>query len=102
MNRFKTGDTVIVASGKDRGRSGRVIKVLPRTDRVIVEGLNLQSRRVKARRSGSKGQVVQTALPIDQSRVLPWCAVCKKGVRVRFNILADQKVRICAKCNSKL
>lgn len=102
MQRFKTGDKVVVISGQDRGRSGQVTKVISDLGRVVVEGVNLANRRIRPRRTGQKGQVVQVALPIHQARVLPWCATCQRGVRIKFNVLAGAKVRLCAKCNNKL
>ena len=102
MKRFKTGDSVIIISGLDKGHRGKVTRVISDEDRVVVEGANTQTRRVRARRSGQKGQLVQKNLPVHQARVLPWCDKCKKGVRVRFDVSGDQKIKLCAKCQAKI
>lgn len=65
----KKGDTVIVLTGKDKGKTGKIIKSFPQLDRVIVEGLNLAKRRQKPRKQGEKGQVVSVAVPIHVSNV---------------------------------
>jgi large subunit ribosomal protein L24 len=67
--KIKTGDNVIVISGKDKGLSGKVLKAFPRDNKVIVEGINKKKRHQKPRQEGKKGQVVETAYPIHVSNV---------------------------------
>lgn len=95
---IKKGDNVIVLAGKDRGKTGKVLKAMPTEERVVVEALNLRSRRVRPRRSSEKGQVVEKAQPMHVSNVALYCASCKKGVRVRAKIDGAKKLRVCATC----
>jgi large subunit ribosomal protein L24 len=67
---IKKGDTVAIIAGKDKGKSGKVLQTFPKLNRVVVEGINLSKRHLRARRSGEKGQVVEFSMPIHASNVL--------------------------------
>jgi large subunit ribosomal protein L24 len=69
--RIKSGDQVKVVTGKDKGKTGKVIQVFPRLGRVVVEGVNASKRHLKTRKDGQKGQVVEFSMPIDVSNVQP-------------------------------
>ncbi len=97
---LKKNDVVAVMTGKDKGKTGKILRVLP--DRVIVEGVNLRKRREKARRSGTKGQVVEVPSPVHRSNVLLYCSACKKGVRFGQKISGKKKIRVCKKCGREL
>ena len=101
---LKKGDKVVVASGRDAGRQGQVLRALPATRQVVVEGLNLKRRRERARKSGEKGQVVETAYPLPTSVVRLWCSKCGKGVRVGVALdkKSKAKTRVCKKCGSTI
>ena len=100
--RIKKGDTVQIITGKDRGKSGKVMRVNPQQERVIVEGLNLYKKHVKPRRQGEKGQVVEVPRPIHASNVLPWCGSCRKGVRVGMRGEGSSRTRYCKSCNTAI
>lgn len=99
---LKKGDNVIVISGKDKGKQGKVARVFRDRDRVSVEGVNFAKRRIKPKRSGEKGQVVEVSLPLHISNVLIYCDKCKKGVRQKSDIKKGKKVRICVKCSKQI
>jgi large subunit ribosomal protein L24 len=69
--RIKTGDTVKVVAGKDKGKTGKVIQVFPKLNRVVVEGVNMAKRHLRARGTSQKGQVIEFSMPIHISNVLP-------------------------------
>lgn len=69
--RIKTGDLVKVTTGKDRGKTGKVVQVFPKLRRVVVEGVNMSKRHLRPRRQGDKGQIIEFAMPINISNVLP-------------------------------
>ena len=93
------GDTVIVVSGDDRGKTGRVLAVFPDKKRVLVEGINFAKKHSKGTRQNPQGGIQEKELPVHISNVLPMCQRCGKGVRVRNLKLADGKrVRACATC----
>lgn len=100
---IKKGDAVIIVAGKDRGKRGKILQVLPRNSQVVVEGLNLRAKNVRPRKQGEKGQVVRYNAPLDLSNVLLYCANCGKGRR--SGVLTAQngvKTRICTKCKRQI
>lgn len=102
--RIRKGDTVQIIAGKDRGKTGKVLLVFPKSSMVAVEGLNMYKKHVKAKREGEKGQVVNVARAIPASRVMLFCSACGKGRRVgiRIDEQGKSKVRYCRKCQKSL
>lgn len=99
MQKIKKGDLVEIIKGKDKRRRGRVTKVFPKENKLIVEGLNLLYKHIRPRREGEKGQRIQFSAPIHISNVMLVCPKCHKRTRVGFKILDDKrKVRVCKKC----
>ena len=99
----KTGDTVIVLSGKDRGRKGKVLAVSPKEGKVIVEGRNIVTKHVKPRRMGEQGGIVKAEGAIYASKVQILCPRCGKPTRVAHKLYEDgTKERVCAKCGEAL
>ena len=100
--KLKTGDNIVVISGKDRGRKGKIIRVFPKAGEVVVEGMNIRKKHVRAKQQGQKGQVVQMPAPFSASNTMIFCDTCKKGVRVGYKMEEKQKLRICKKCKAAL
>ncbi len=99
----KTGDTVIVISGKDRGKKGKVLAVSPKEGKVIVEKINIVSKHVKPRRMGEPGGIIKAEGALYASKVQLYCSHCNKQTRAGHKILDDgKKERICVKCGAKL
>ncbi len=98
----KTGDTVVVISGDDKGTKGEVIAVSPKEGKVIVKGANIIHKHVKPRKQGETGGIVDAEGAIYASKVQIWCDKCKKGVRIAHKVEGDKKIRVCAKCGAKL
>lgn len=97
----KKGDTVVVLSGKDRGKKGKVLEVSPKEQKVIVEGLNLVTKHVKPRKAGDKGGIVKAEGALYACKVMSVCPKCQNPTRVAHKFLTDGKrVRVCknAKC----
>ena len=99
---IKTGDTVIVLSGDDKGAKGKVIAVSPKEGKVLVEGANIIHKHVKARRQGDESGIIDAEGAIYASKVALWCDACKKGVRVKHVVKDGKKIRVCAKCGKEL
>jgi large subunit ribosomal protein L24 len=98
-NRIKKGDTVVILSGKDKGNSGKILKVYPKNDLVLVEGLNLRKRHRRPRKAGEKGSIVQMATPMAQSKLMPKCPSCGKAARIGTHVTeAGERKRVCKKC----
>lgn len=102
MMKIKSGDKVLIISGKDRGRVGKVFKSFPREKKILVEGINLRKKHVKPRREGEKGQIIEMPAPIDVSNVKLICPKCGKPTRVSFKIEAERKFRVCKKCGQEV
>jgi len=99
---IKTGDTVIVLSGDDKGVKGKVIAVSPKEGKVLVEGANIIHKHVKARKQGDESGIIDAEGAIYASKVALWCDACKKGVRVKHVVKDGKKIRVCAKCGKEL
>ena len=100
--KIKKSDNVKILSGKDRGKIGKVLRVIPKTGKIMVEGLNLVKKHNKARRQGQKGQRVSVPAALDASNVMLICPKCSKSTRIGFKLSKDSKFRICRKCQSEI
>ena len=99
----KTGDTVVVLSGKDKGKKGKVLAVSPKEGKVIVEKINIVSKHIKPRRMGEPGGIIKAEGAMYASKVQVVCPRCKKPTRVGHKIYEDgTKSRICVKCGEAL
>ena len=99
---IKKNDTVIVLSGKSKGKIGKVITAMPAESKVIVEGVNIATCHVKARKQGETGGIVKREIPIRVDKVQLYCSHCKKGVRTGAKIDGDKKIRVCKKCGKEI
>lgn len=100
---IKKGDTVVVISGKDLGKKGKVLTVFPRENKVIVEGINMRTKHQKAMGQMQQGGIIHQEGPMDVSKVMYYCDKDKQGVRVGYKILEDgSKVRVCKRCGEIL
>lgn len=100
--KIKKGDQVIIISGKDRARKGKVIQALPKEEKIIVEGINLRKKHVKPKRSGEKGQIIQMPVPLRACNVKIICPKCGKATRVGYKIEGEKKYRVCKKCKQEI
>ena len=100
--KVKKNDTVYVITGKDAGKTGKVLSADPKANRVVVEGVNVQKKHAKARRQGEVSAIKSQSGPIDASNVMVFCPKCNKGVRVHYNTEGEKKFRVCAKCGANL
>jgi len=103
MNKMhvKTGDTVVVISGKNKGKKGKVLKAFPEANRVIVESVNMATMHKKPTKDNPQGGIVKVEAPIHASNVLYFCENCKKAVRLATKVQENgTKARICSKCKT--
>ncbi len=100
----RTGDTVLVNSGKDSGKKGKVLAVKRNKDsvRVIVEGANIVTKAKKARTAQEKSELVKIEAAIDVSNVNVICPSCGKAIRVAHAVVNGKKIRVCSKCSASL
>lgn len=103
MMKIKQGDMVKVMKGKDAGKSGKIVQVLPETNKVVVEGLGILKKHMKPTKRGEKGQIIEFSAPMAVANVQIVCSKCNKVTRVGFQLLNDgKKQRICRKCQQAL
>ena len=98
----KKNDTVVVLSGKDKGKKGKVLVVDPDNSKVIVEKVNVASRHQKPRKQGEEGGIVKKETPLYASKVQVVCPKCGKATRVAHKMVGDKKVRVCKHCGAEL
>ncbi|MSU54230.1 MAG: 50S ribosomal protein L24 [Candidatus Staskawiczbacteria bacterium] len=100
--KLKKGDTVLIISGKDKGRTAKILKSLVKEKKILVEGINLKKKHVKPKKEGEKGQVISVSMPLDISNTKFLCPKCQKATRIGYKIEGDKKFRICKKCKSEI
>ncbi len=97
--KIRRGDLVLVRAGKDRGKRGRIKRVLPKKEQVIVEGVNLVKKHRRPRGQMDQGGIIELEAPLHVSRVMLICPRCKEPTRVGYELLPEGgKVRICKAC----
>lgn len=98
----KKGDKVLVITGKDKGKVADVVEVSPKSNRVLVEGVNVITKHQKPRTQQDKGGIIKKSAPIDASNVMVVCPVCGKATRVSHKELNGKNIRVCKKCGATL
>jgi len=102
MSRIKKGDEVVVLSGKDKGKKGKVIECIPKEDKIVVERINITKRHIRATRRGQESGIVEREAPIPSCKVMLICPRCGKRTRIGIKIFEvneeKEKLRICKKC----
>ncbi len=100
--KLRKGDAVLIISGKDRGRKGKILKTFPKKSKILVEGINLRKKHQKPKRTGEKGQMVTLPAPISISNAKLICPKCGKAAGVGYRIVDDRKYRVCKKCSQEI
>ena len=98
--KIKKGDTVQVLSGNDKGKTGEVLDTMPKTDRIIVKGINIRKKHVKPRKQGEEGGIIPVECGIHTSKVNVVCPKCNKPARIGYKMEKEGKVRVCKKCGT--
>ena len=99
---IRKDDTVIVLSGKDKGKTGKVLEVMPKDKKVVVEKVNIVSRHTKPRQQGEQGGIIKKEAPIYACKVMRVCPKCNKPTRPAHKMSGDKKVRVCKKCGAEI
>ena len=100
--KIKKGDTVQVLSGNDKGKTGEVLEVIPKTEKIIVKGVNVRKKHVKPRKQGEEGGIISTEVAINSSKAGVVCPKCNKVTRIGYKVEKDEKVRVCKKCGATI
>ena len=99
--KIKKDDKVVVLSGKDKGKEGKVLIADPKAGKVVVEGVNVATKHQKAQKQGQEGGIIKVETPIYVSKVALVCPKCGKATRVAHKFVGDKKVRVCKKCGAE-
>ena len=100
--KIKKGDTVQVLAGNDKGKTGEVLEVIPKQDKIIAKGINVRKKHVKPRKQGDEGGIISIECAIPSAKVNVVCPTCNKPTRIGYQIEENKKVRVCKKCGAKL
>ena len=99
---IKKGDTVVVLSGKDKGKKGEVLGTVPKESKVVVKGINMVTCHIKPRQQGQEGGIMNREAAIAACKVQVVCPKCGKGTRVAHKIENGKKTRVCKHCGAEL
>ena len=101
--RIKKNDTVLIISGKDKGKQGKVLDVFPKEEKIVVEGVNFRKKHQRPKKSGEKGQIITMPGPLSISNAKLVCPKCGKPARIGYKLTEDgKKYRICKKCGQEI
>ena len=98
----KKNDTVVVLSGKDKGKKGKVQSTIPSESKVVVEGVNMVTCHTKPRRQGEEGGIISKETPIYACKVMAVCPKCNKPTRPAYKVEGGKKTRVCKHCGASL
>ena len=96
--KIKINDKVKILNGKDKGKTGKVIQVFSDQEKIVVEGVNVMKKHLRAGKQGERGQVIELAGPVHQSKAGLVCPKCEAVIRVGYKLEANEKKRVCRKC----
>ena len=99
---IRKDDKVVVISGKDKGKEGKVLIANPKAGKLVVEGVNVATKHQKPRKQGEEGGIIKVETPIYACKVMVVCPKCGKPTRVAHKLDGDKKVRVCKKCGAEL
>ena len=100
--RIKKGDTVKILSGNDKGKQGEVLEVTPKSEKILVKGVNIRKKHVKPRKQGEEGGIISAECAIHSSKANVVCPKCNKATKIGYTVEKDEKVRVCKKCGANL
>ena len=100
--KLKKGDNIIVIAGKDKGNKGKIVRVLPAANKVVVEGINILKKHQRPRKTGEKGQIMKMAMPMHASNVMIVDPKTEKGSRIGKKMVGENMIRIARKSNQEI
>lgn len=91
-----------IISGKDKGKTAKVVRILLKKNKIVVEGINIHKKHSRPKKRGEKGQIIQMPMPINTSNAILVCSSCNKPTRIAKKIIGEKKIRACKKCGAEL
>lgn len=98
--KIKKGDTVQVLSGNDKGKTGEVLEIMPKQNKVVVKGVNIRKKHIKPKKQGEEGGIIPVECEINASKINVVCSKCNKPARVGYKMEKNSKVRVCKRCGT--
>jgi len=98
----RKNDTVVVLSGRDKGKEGKILSADPKSGKLIIEGISVNKRHKKPRKQGQPGGIIKIETPIYAAKVMRVCPKCSKPTRHAVKVTAGSKVRVCKKCSAEI
>ena len=100
--KIKKDDNIKIIAGKDKDKTGKILKVFVKKGKILIDGLNLYKKRVRPKRQGEKGETVLVPRPVDVSNIMLVCPACGRAVRTGYILNKGKKTRICKKCGASV
>ena len=100
--RIKKGDTVKILSGNDKGKTGEVLEIIPKTNKIVVKGVNIRKKHIKPKKQGEEGGIISVECAIHSAKANVVCPKCGKATKIGYVEEKGEKVRVCKKCNAKI
>lgn len=100
--KIKKGDTVQILSGNDKGKKGEVLETIPKTERIVVKGINVRKKSVKPKKQGEEGGIIPLECSIPSSKANVICPKCGKATKIAIKVEDNKKIRICKKCGATI
>ena len=98
--RIKKGDTVKILSGNDKGKTGEVLEVIPKTNKIVVKGVNIRKKHIKPRKQGEEGGIISAECAIHSAKANVVCPKCGKATKIGYVEEKGEIVRVCKKCGA--
>jgi large subunit ribosomal protein L24 len=102
MNKIKKNDEVVLLSGKDKDKRGKITRILPNSQKVVVGGMNLYKRHLKRKSEKEQSQIITIEKPLNMAKVMVVCPHCNRPTRVGFSVENEKKIRVCKKCKKTI
>lgn len=100
--KLRKGDTVKILSGVDKGKTGEILEVMPKTNKIVVKGVNIRKKHIKPRKQGEEGGIIPSECAIHSAKANIVCPKCKAATKIGYVEEKGEKVRVCKKCGAKL
>ncbi|MDD5145812.1 MAG: 50S ribosomal protein L24 [Candidatus Pacebacteria bacterium] len=100
--KLKKSDTVLIISGKYRGKKGKILSAYPKSEKILVEGINLKKKHQRPKKEGEKGQIVEIPFPMEAACAKLVCPKCGEATRVGYKVSGGKKYRVCKKCSQEI
>lgn len=100
--KLKKGDLVKVVSGKEKGKQAKILKTIPKSRKVILEGLFLVKKIKRPKKAGEKSEIINLSMPVHVSKLMLLCSSCSNPVRVGYSLQNKEKIRVCKSCGNKV